>query len=98
MLRVSKLGTRPQGGTPKENFEFECEALLRVSVVSKTINRTLVPTVCKAKGLSVFDIRISYQEVRIAVKKSTAMAGCFSLHLVLCLNKVGDPLRAQLVE
>jgi hypothetical protein len=44
-----------------------------------------------------FDIRISYQAVRIAVKKSTAMASP-DYTSVLCLNKIGDPLRAQLVE
>ena len=97
MLRISKLGTRPQGGTPKENFQFECEAVLRVSVVSKTINRTLVSTVCKAKGLNVLDIGISYQEVRTAVKKSTEMVSP-DYTSFLFLNKVGDPLRAQLLE
>ena len=66
-------------------------------MVSKSINRTLVSTLCKAKGLDVFDIGISYQEVRTAVKKSTAMASP-DYTSVLCLNEVGDPLRAQLLE
>ena len=58
---------------------------------------TLASAAYKAKELGVLDIRISYQAVRIAVKKSTAMVSPDYIS-VLCFNKVSDPFRAQVAE